>query len=247
MKTFFPAIVVTAVILLVALIFKPTEYDNELEVQEISKVIQSMVVITTVAEVERNGSITESEMQGIAIMLDGGYILAETHATTTLTERLVYTPFGILPIAQKILNEKHFIGDIEIKKVGNYKDIALFQAPFLTKQAVKFGDAKQVKIGTKVVIVGWSLGKGINIKNGIVSCFVETTHYDPPQFSIKDIAIMISAPVNPGDSGSPLLAFRDGKYEIVGLVCAKIMDSGLGFAYTVDFVLDGIKKIKENL
>ncbi|MEA2087721.1 MAG: hypothetical protein U9O91_06440, partial [Candidatus Caldatribacteriota bacterium] len=61
--------------------------------------------------------------------------------------------------------------------------------------------------------------------------------------TIKDIAFMTTAPINPGDSGSPVLASRDGKYEIIGIACSTVQDHGMGFAYYISWVKMALETI----
>jgi len=66
--------------------------------------------------------------------------------------------------------------------------------------------------------------------------------------SKKENAFMISRSLAPGDSGSPVIAIRDGKYEIVGLAQGLIREGGgagvIGFAIKISVVK---KILKANL
>jgi len=233
--------------ILMALIFfvlSPEKYSNALNAQQINAVKGSMVVIKTIATVDRMGDVVKTEMEGISIAIGMGQLLAETHTTQTPSISSFRTPFGTVSIPQKVLTEKWFIGDTEIKLIGRHRDISLFQTPFIERSLpTPFGNSDLLEIGTDVVVVGWSFGNGINVKTGIVSMFITDDKYDPPDKSIKDITIMITAPINGGDSGSPVLARRNGHYEIVGLVCARIKDHGMGFMLHINFVKEAINEI----
>ena len=243
MKTIITDVFLALMIILVFWIFSPDKYTNALDVQEIQAVKQTMVVITTKAKVELNGVEREAEMNGIALLLDNGIVLAETHTTQTKEVLMVRMPFGFISVTRKVLEERWFIGDTEIELIGRHRDISLFRIDKETHQAVPFGDSDLLEIGTDIVIIGWSFGRGVNVKTGIVSRFITTENYNPPSDSINGIAIMTDAPVNPGDSGSPVLAMRDGHYELIGLASGMIKDHGMGFFYHINFIKEAINEI----
>jgi S1-C subfamily serine protease len=228
------------------------KYENALDVEQINTVMRQMTVITTKAEVIIEGDLgenpktRETEMEAIAIYISDKYIVAETHATQVSNEKIIRTPFGMFFLQQKVVSEKFFIDDREIQLIGRHRDISLFEdtEPY-TGKIIPFGNSDELEIGTRVIIVGWSLGKGINTKDGIVSMFITDDQFNPPGDTIKDISFMLTVPVNPGDSGSPVLAIRGGKYEIVGLTCAMGVGNGLGFAFYGNFVKDSVKLIME--
>ena len=224
------------------------KYASSHNISQIQAVKNTMVVIETRGKVVRYSQERDYEMEGISIAIGDGLLLAETHATKIPERKIIRGPFGYIMMEQEVLEEKFYVADVEVKLVGRHKDISLFQAPFSERYApIPIGNSDDLDIGTDILVVGWSFGRGINVKGGIVSRFVVSSLYDPPGGTIKDISFMISAPVNPGDSGSPVLAWNNHsrRYEIVGLVCSMIRDHGLGFAYTSNFVLEAISKIKE--
>lgn len=219
------------------------KYDTTLDGDQIRAVIETMRVIEIRGEVYRFGREEATSSRAISIAIGRNLIVAETHATQIPTTKIARTPFGMAYIQQDVLEERFFIDDIEIELVGRYKDISLFRTPF-EMDFVPLGDSDLLEVGTRVIAVGWSFGRGINVKDGIVSMFVIDDQFDPPNGTIKDISFMMTAPVNPGDSGSPVLAERNGRYEIVGLSCATVQDHGLGFAYKINFIKEALKIIQ---
>ena len=238
---------IIAIFLIIAInIFTPAKYSNALDVQQINNVIRQMVVIETQANVLVKGEVQTRKMEAIAIRIRDGFILAETHATKVPDIALIPTPFGMFVIHQKVISEKFFAEGVEIELIGRHLDVSLFKDPSKDKYPiVPLGNSDDLEIGTDIIVVGWSHGNGINVKTGIVSMFVIDTQFDPKGGTIKDVAFMTTTPVNSGDSGSPALANRDGKYEIVGIVCSKARDHGLGFAYYSNWVQSVIQKILE--
>ena len=87
----------------------------------------------------------------------------------------------------------------------------------------------------------------INIKDGIVSIPVIKDEFDAFT-STKDFmknTIMVTAPMNPGDSGSPVIAFRDDKPEVVGIAALMaIRRQGMNFMLKSNYVQKAIAEIK---
>ncbi len=57
---------------------------------------------------------------------------------------------------------------------------------------------------------------GINVREGIVSAMMAPDAISSILFRFEN-AFMISNGINPGDSGTPVIAVRDGQYELEGL------------------------------
>lgn len=244
MRTIFVDVFIAIALIAVINFFTPAKYSNALDVNQINTAIRQMVIIETQAEVLVDGEITTRKMEAIAIRIRDGMIIAETHATKVPEIDFIHTPFGVFLIEQEIVSEKYFAEGVELELIGRHLDISLFKDPSQDKyRIIPLGNSADLEIGTDVIVIGWSFGKGINIKTGIVSMFVKDEEYDPQGGTIKDIAFMTTAPINPGDSGSPVLASRDGKYEIIGIACSTVQDHGMGFAYYIDWVKMALETI----
>jgi len=114
-------------------------------------------------------------------------------------------------------------------------DVALIQVGRTGLHELEFGNSNDVKIGEKVIAVGNPLGLSFSVTEGIISAKDRV---------IKEGAaglIQIDAPVNPGNSGGPLLN-TDG--EVIGIVNAKLQGyEGLGFAIPSNVVVSDINLI----
>jgi len=203
-------------------------YQNIFNPTEIEEAIDTLMVVRTEAIIKDDN---KSVMKATAFSIGNGYIIALTHATKTP---------GYITSSRVVLSEKHFIKDKEIKLIGRYKDISLFKSDIDNALPFELGDSDAVRVGTKVIVIGWSFGVAVNVKNGIVSRIDVGDIYG----EIAKDCFLITAPTNPGDSGSPMLARRGERWEVVGIVNAGIRDKGMGFAIKVNAVKDAIRRIR---
>jgi S1-C subfamily serine protease len=126
------------------------------------------------------------------------------------------------------------------KVVGTdaYSDLAVVstQANAQEFYPLKFASSSSLRVGDPVVAIGNPLGFAGTITYGIVSQLGRTIQYQSGSggYPIAN-AIQFSAPVNPGNSGGPLLN-ADG--NVVGITTAGIIGAeGLGFAISSDTII----------
>ncbi len=140
--------------------------------------------------------------------------------------------------------------DAALLKLSNYKlKESLSDLPYV------FGDSDKLNIGNWVMIVGKPLQMDDNTRTGTVTNTYPLEGSKPKPFSraegfkldAKD-TFLISTPVIPGDSGSLVLASKDGNLEIVGFVDAVFPAANMNFAIRSNNYLDVILPaiIKDN-
>lgn len=220
----------TLLAILVIALVGCVHYQQHFNYSATMKAKDTVVIIETIGELP-SGYPTRG-FKAIGFSIGNGYIVALTHATN-LTEMF---PGAIFK------SSTYSIGDDELELIGRYDDISLFKSN-MDRPSIPFGDSDQLKYGTHVVIIGFSLTAMINIKDGVV------TSPDVPEMLQEPLlakTFMTNAPMNPGDSGSPVIAFRDGNPEIIGIACITIpMAKGMNFAFKSNYVQEAIKKILE--
>jgi serine protease Do len=135
--------------------------------------------------------------------------------------------------------DKKKIDEVTILGFNRYFDIALLQIKEvdlkdLTLVPVMIGDFNQVKKGDTTFAFGNPMGLERTISEGIVS----TRGRD-----IRGLPYMqTTAPINPGNSGSPLL---NAHGEVIGLVTYGVSYyEGLGFGLPSNYILEFIKSIE---
>ena len=95
-----------------------------------------------------------------------------------------------------------------------------------------------LRVGDSVVVVGTPYGLEGTMSVGIVSALNRTL--STSDYSIGNV-IQTTAPLNPGNSGGPLLNYRG---QVVGIVTAIVQESqGIGFAIPSDTILENIDEI----
>ena len=110
-------------------------------------------------------------------------------------------------------------------------DVALLRVALPKGQRViaELGDSDPLEIGQKVLAIGHPFGLGYALTTGIVSGFVL-----PPETSatFQGHLIQISAAMNPGNSGGPLVN-ADG--QVIGLTSAMLAGAqNIGFAIPIN-------------
>ncbi|MFO8058352.1 MAG: trypsin-like peptidase domain-containing protein [bacterium] len=95
--------------------------------------------------------------------------------------------------------------------------------------ALEKGSSGNLMIGEPVIVIGNPLGMGATCSQGIVSALNREVQTGPRLY--KNL-IQIDAPVNPGNSGGPVLNIKG---EVIGLTSAIAPQAeGIGFAVPID-------------
>ena len=124
-----------------------------------------------------------------------------------------------------ILTNRHVVKGCGTLRIGGQKtrivsedlinDLALLRLEQPVTTVASFREGKGVRVGDKVVVAGFPLrgllGSGLNVTFGNVSSLTGIGN--------DSRMIQISAPVNPGNSGGPLI---DDSGHIVGIVTSKL-------------------------
>ncbi|MEM2567937.1 MAG: trypsin-like peptidase domain-containing protein [Candidatus Bathyarchaeia archaeon] len=118
-----------------------------------------------------------------------------------------------------------------------YADLAVLSvnAPLCEFKSLEIVSSSTLKVGDIVVAVGNPYGLAGSMSIGIVSALGRTiTEEQTGEYPIANV-IQTTAPLNPGNSGGPLLNLQG---QVVGITTAIISDSqGLGFAIPSNTIL----------
>jgi len=221
-------------------------YSNYMLSDDSSKIESIIVKIVSTGE-DENGNVLKKEAIGFRVK--DGLVVGLTHATTAPFQTCVMTPFGVMCRPVETTNRKYFIDDTELQPIGSHRDISLFAGLKPLNDYIPFGDSDKLVRGTKIATLGFSRAQAFNFKTGVVSYPNINGEYDAMlgekmAEELNGMSMMIAMPVNPGDSGSPVIAFYNGNPQIVGIVCAVGLGSqGMNFAFHSNFVQEAIQKI----
>ena len=200
------------------------------------------------------------------VILIPPYALALHHVVDVqVFEDIYMTPYGPGTISTKadgVLEEKYWLQESKnsSKKIPLEKilflekyDLALFLMPpdshkEISYPVFKIGSSKELKLGNVIYLLGSPRLIGVNIRPGIISALDK--HFDMEAVSVLQgefekwahgMTIGLSIPAKGGDSGSPVVALRDGKPELVGLLNMSII-SNFSTILSIDEVIEKIKK-----
>ncbi|WP_372367214.1 trypsin-like peptidase domain-containing protein [Candidatus Uabimicrobium sp. HlEnr_7] len=175
--------------------------------EAIAKALQSYVFV------DASGS-------GVVISSDG-YVITNDHVAGDAATWRIRTTDGTMHYADLIGTDPY--GDISLLKIRNVKDLP----------HIKIGNSDLLKAGQKVIAIGNPFGMGNldekpTVTVGIISA-LRRFH-----FNYTD-AIMTDAPLNPGNSGGPLITMAGELVGINGQIDSRFqirVSSGIGYAIT---------------
>ena len=233
---------------LVSCAYTGTHFKSDYDVSQIEQAREGLLIINTVGILKmKNGDLATKKIRAVAFPIGDGYILALKHCVKMEDGLLVRSAFGVLRIPAKLIKQDTFVREEKLELIGMKDDICLLRSKkLLEAYPFPFGDSDKVRVGDKVLSVGFSFAKDFNVKDGVISTLNANSDYfraDDDSGKPTDM-FMHSSPVNGGDSGSPLFAIRNGKLEIIGLTNAMLRGNGMGFALKSNYVLKTVEQIK---
>ncbi|MFQ5691464.1 MAG: trypsin-like peptidase domain-containing protein, partial [Nitrospinota bacterium] len=200
----------------------------------LSRIMESLVPVRTEVEFrsDDDGRVFNRTLKGTAVVLFGKYLLTVEHVVT-LERATVATPLGEVTLPASKVGEKTFLEyegisyPLERLVADKHVDVALFRIPQgleLKSFPYRIGNSDDLQVGNFVYLIGNPMNFGINVREGIVSS-LKAPGVISNVNSIAENAFMVSNGLNPGDSGTPVVAIRDGRYELVGLSQGSFMAS----------------------
>jgi serine protease Do len=183
----------------------------------VAKVMPSVVSVTTeIVTSDVFGRQHTESVAGSGIVIDeNGYIATNNHVVENAQS-----------IRVELADGRTFPANI----VGtdNLSDLAVIKIDAANLTYIYWGDSSLSSVGEWVLAIGNALGEGITATEGIVSRL--NVSLDTGDGNILYGLIQTTAPVNPGNSGGPLVNMAG---EVIGITSVKIVASeveGMGFA-----------------
>lgn len=128
--------------------------------------------------------------------------------------------------AQVALANGDLYEEVSILGFDARRDLVILKIPAFGLPILPLGDSNRVEVGQQIVAVGASRGLEGTVTNGIVSALRD----HPDGYKI----LQVTAPVNPGNSGGPLVNQRG---EVVGVVVAKLRGAeNLNFVVPINYL-----------
>lgn len=173
----------------------------------------------------------------VEVTEDKAYILTNQHMTDMFDDEILMYEFGYFydPVSDSIENKKSIITmeetimEVEAKVIASdtFMDAAVLEVDLeyvMPNELVKFpyeiGESRKLEPGDWMMSIGYSNGQEIQAMEGN---FSRKGYPDLP-----NDYILTTAPAVGGNSGGPVIAIMDGKYELVGLIEAGFV-SNSGF------------------
>jgi S1-C subfamily serine protease len=222
---------------------------------QIQKIINSVYFLHTDTEFKlEDGEVITAELDSAGVLIFDRFILTVNHAVShdSLQVEMV-TTVGVqtIDVPAEKLSEHTYLNlngsriRLEELTKGKDDDIAIFKLPeglHLDSFPYKIGNSDELQVGNFIYVIGNPMNYGINVREGIVSSMMapEAISAVLPRF---ENAFMISNGVNPGDSGTPVIAIRDGQYELVGLSQGIFTNAqNLSWAIKINPIIEKLKE-----
>lgn len=146
-----------------------------------------------------------------------GYLFTNSHVVNRAQEITITLSDGTEHPARIIGEDQH-------------SDLAVIKTETFGYQPVKLGDSTLLRIGQLVIAIGNPLGFQRTVTHGIISALGRTLRTQTGR--LIDNIIQTDAPLNPGNSGGPLI---NTSGEVIGVNTAAIMGAqSLCFAISIN-------------
>ncbi|MBI2881512.1 MAG: serine protease [Candidatus Tectomicrobia bacterium] len=217
----------------------------------LARIIESLYPLHTEVKFRfgEEGKVLNLSLKGTGVALFGKYLLTVEHVISVENATLT-TPFGEVALRATKVDERTYLEPagrsypLERLVVDKNVDVALFRIPaeiHLRSFPYRIGNSDDLQVGNFVYLIGNPMNFGINVREGIVSSLRAPQAVSQVN-SVAENAFMVSNGLNPGDSGAPVIAIRDGDYELVGLSQGSFTSSQrLGWVIRVNTILRRIQ------
>lgn len=199
------------------------------------------------------GEVSTLKIVGMASTLDDRHLLTAKHVTVNETYQ-VRSPLGLLRIPiheeQKINETTSIVFDdgtripLNIIYRDAEMDFAVLRSVLPLKAPVyAIGDSDDFGVANLVILPA-NFQTGLNIRMGYITQLDFVRYGSIGEVADRKLDIFgVSAVVNEGDSGSPILLARDGKLELGGVVSFIVLPArGLGYGLKINPILEKLKQ-----
>lgn len=215
--------------------------NSSINVVELNKNKAAVDIIHTTTTFSIDDGLIIDTMKAVSFSIGDGYSIALSHATKVDIPQVV-----IDEGTTEVVSTTFVIAGQKVELVGRQDDLSLFKKPYINDNHTTFYNSDLLTLGSDLIMIGNSLMKGENIKTGILSSF-NTKSLQYLNEAVLKHTVLVTVPINPGDSGSPVLTMdRSGRYKVAGIACARLPGlSAMGFMLPSNYVVETINNIRE--
>ena len=207
--------------------------ENRLDEEQSTRIYRQVVPAT----VFLSSSYATSTVRGGSI--GSGFIVDE--AGTVLTNAHVVD--GAHTVMAKLYDGRRVKADVI--GIDRYTDIAVIQLKGITSKlpTLRFGSSERLRVGQRTLVIGNPYGLGFGLSTGILSGIDRmppTLNFSEPRVPL----LQTTAPMNPGDSGGPLLNMEG---RVIGITTSVLAGTqNIGFAIPIDLAKEVFAELKAN-
>ena len=200
--------------------------------QLFDQVKTSVVIIEgLVRQTDFFGRVAYSKVQG------SGFVYDRNGRMVVLTNNHVIS--GTISINVTFTTGETYPGTVLGSNANTDFAILTTNAPRSVYKPLEIVTSSTLKVGDPVIVVGTPYGLAGSMTNGIVSALNRTLTTDTG--TDLDNVIQTTAPLNPGNSGGPLMNYHG---QVIGITTAIVSSSqGIGFAIPSDTMLAEIQRM----
>lgn len=144
-----------------------------------------------------------------------------------VAERLIVTAEHVIANSRHIAVKfpQHPPVEAQLVDSDSESDVAVLSIPPLHLRPLPLGDISQVREGQQVIVVGFPLIDALGAETATVTAGIVS--------AVRSTLIQMQAPVNPGNSGGPVLNLKG---EVIGIVRGTLRgrQQGLNFATSIN-------------
>jgi len=206
------------------------------EIEDVRSNIHKVNIKGTAVEViGENKKDVDIDHKAIVFHIGDGYLVGVTHALVPPSTVKYRSGGFIFYVARTKIDYKAYIDDRVLEYVGSHDDITLLRDKNMIGKAGLKVDYKNeyLYVGKRIGIYGFSGAQCFNFKEGLVSNLDKKTWKEVSEDTEGGLLVyMVSTPVNPGDSGAPVLTRdNEGNIIVVGVTQGFIlMGNSMAFA-----------------
>ncbi len=207
---------------------------EQVSLSQLFEQVKSSVVVIQglLRQTDLFGRVYYSKIQG------SGFIYNHTGRIVVLTNNHVIT--GAINITVTFTTGAVYSATVLGTNSGTDFAVLTTNAPQSVYKPLEIVSSSTLKVGDPVIVVGTPYGLAGSMSNGIVSALNRTLTTTSNQNTISNV-IQTTAPLNPGNSGGPVMNYRG---QVVGIATAIVEESqGIGFAVPSDSILADIQRI----